>query len=226
MDDRILFILGAGASFDSGIPTFRGVGSDKNKNHEKILIPQNLETQKGRQNMWEFLLSLFEKISNAKPGPTYIKLKEFVEKYPKSFIVTQNVDGLVNFVSKENVEIHGNFKTMKCDECNIILPFCLENQKCKCGLYCRSCIVLYSERLSFNKTMCVDKFLKKKPKYVVVIGTTLQFPYLMKWISKAKRNQAKIIHINPDPTYSVLSNEIWFCENACCGLVSLEKYIA
>ncbi len=63
------------------------------------------------------------------------------------------------------------------------------------------------------------KLSKKFYKYVIIIGTTLQFPYLNKLKNNPKCRYAKIIHINPDDNYDIIKkNEIWIKETSYDGL--------
>jgi NAD-dependent SIR2 family protein deacetylase len=46
--------------------------------------------------------------------------------------------------------------------------------------------------------------------YVIVIGTTLQFPYLRKRIiNKAKSRGAHVIHVNPERPQPLKDGETW-----------------
>ncbi len=61
---------------------------------------------------------------------------------------------------------------------------------------------------------------KKFYKYVLVIGTTLQFGYLKTFVENAKRRFAKVIHINPDKNYmsNVRDNEYWIKMDSESGI--------
>lgn len=48
------------------------------------------------------------------------------------------------------------------------------NYKYCCRMMCKPCVILYNENLNEKNIHNVYK-LKKKPKYLVVIGTTMQF---------------------------------------------------
>lgn len=105
---------------------------------------------------------------------------------------------------------------------------------------CRPNITLIGEQLNLN--LSVSK--RTKFDYVLVIGTTLQFPYLRKIISNAKQKGAKIVHVNPDECYNdkyevknpyldqyrkpkmdsnVRKKEIWICKNSYEGLVQFNE---
>lgn len=207
MKKNILFILGAGASADSGLPTYLG----KNglyKNNEKYVDILNIDNN--LDNIWNFD-PFYEKIINNTPGITYEKLKYLLEKYNESHFITQNIDGYIKSLNTENfIELHGNYNEMICD--NKHINEYSTNHICKiCNELCRPNILLYGEDLKQNKVEKIMKFVRSKPKYIVVIGSSLQIPYLRFFINKTKQRGSKVIHINPDPNYinSIGKNEKW-----------------
>jgi NAD-dependent deacetylase len=77
MSKSIFFILGAGASTDSNLPTYRGDGGFYENTSIK---PENVLTytplQQNPKTVWDFITPLYQKIQQSRPGPTYDKLKE------------------------------------------------------------------------------------------------------------------------------------------------------
>lgn len=220
MSDCIFFLLGAGASFDSGLPTYRGPEGLYNE----VKDPENLlNVESPLETVWNFLIPLFEKIKETQPGPTYELIKELGKKYPNSFLFTQNIDGHAFHTELPVVEMHGNWSKMFCTMCDIKVDIDPKNRNCICGGKYKPDIVLYGQGLPEKKVTTVHQFIKRHPKYVIVIGTTLQFPYLRQFITKAKMREAKVIHINPDDNYSknVMFNELWIKLPSKEGLVKL-----
>lgn len=98
------WILGAGASIDSGLPVYRGPNG----------IYKNINDR-------EALTELLDKIKVSKPGHTYTLIKKYSP--PNSFILTQNIDGFAYTTDLEIVEIHTS-RTNSCEEVtldNIVL---------------------------------------------------------------------------------------------------------
>ena len=203
-----LFILGAGASADSGLPVYRGNGTD----------PENyLSLSSSMNTVWDYLTPLYEAIKSHTPGPTYDALKRF----PDSLILTQNIDRYALSTGIKTVEIHGVHDSMSCKSCKKKVVTDLSKRKCECGGDYRPDITLYGEDLDPLKCHEVYCFIAwSKPKRVVIIGTSIQFGYLKEFIHKAKQHGAKIIHINPDPNYAenVGYNEIWHKVPAVDGM--------
>jgi len=110
-----LIILGAGASVDSGMGTYRGKfdedGKEKYYKFDEDNIQNNpmhvsaLKDPERRKDMWNHIRKIAEDVEKANIGPTYIKLQELCGKYDKIFILTQNIDGLIFKVDLPNAEI-------------------------------------------------------------------------------------------------------------------------
>lgn len=231
----MFFILGAGASRDSGLPTYRGAGGIYN-NIEDVstkLNVCNVYREDKLLELWSFLHPLYEQIKVNKPGRTYELIAKLAALHPYSAILTQNIDGYCHSVGVPFIEIHGTYKTMTCMKCYTRLPsdsgnpycdFCCDSEfayDCSKEI-CRPDIILFGEDL--NKKDVRRAYLQvKHNKYIVVIGTTLEFPYLRTFISKGKMKGAKVIHINPDPEYGskIRNGEIWIQKTAADGLEDL-----
>ena len=220
--DCVFLILGAGASKDSGLQTYRGKGGyyeGKEYNVETILSTSN-----PLENIWTFLKPLYEEISKHSPGKTYDLIKKLGKVYPKSFILTQNIDGYALSTGLPVVELHGTAKTMTCFGCNKSKPSNPDDYLCECGKGYRPDVVLFGEKLSQPKVQEIYSLIKRRPNYVLIIGTSLQFAYLRTFVTKAKQRGAIIIHINPDESYTdnVRKREMWYDVPASEGL---EKFL-
>lgn len=223
---RLAFLLGAGASVDSGLPTYRGMGGLYNQGNvqpEEVLNATSFRQDPKR--VWDFLLPLYDKYKEAQPGPTYQQLKKLTDKYP-SFILTQNVDGFVTQLTSHVVELHGNMHSAYCALCGQKSEVTSEPPQCtKCNKLMRPNIVLFGENLKIQDTEQAGKFIKSHPTHFIIIGTGLHFPYLRNLVNRAKHRGAKVIHINPDPNYiaNVKLGEEWLPVDSYKGLVTLEE---
>lgn len=220
----IFFILGAGASSDSGLPTYRGEDGlyDDDSTPEILLTPRNLYTHP--ESVWRFLNPLYSMIQQHTPGPTYQKIAEIIQEHPHSFLLTQNIDGYATNLNLPVIEMHGSHKTMTCVGCGSSIPTDFDKFRCDCGGWYRPDVVLFEESLPKKSVQEVYYLLKKRrPKYVLVIGTSMQFPYLRVFIDKAKKRGAKVIHINPDPNYHGHDGKELFIQKN--GVEGLEEFI-
>lgn len=86
----IFWILGAGASLDSGLPIYRG--------------PQGIYQDLKNINDPAVLDALIEKIQQGAPGETYKYIQDISPE--GSFILTQNIDGYALSTGLDVVEMH------------------------------------------------------------------------------------------------------------------------
>lgn len=213
---NVLFILGSGSSVDSGLFTYR----DSNKYNNIATLDDDVDT------IWEKLLPIFCKAKECNClSNTYKIINDIMLKNPNSYILTQNIDGLIKQIKTENIiELHGNINYMKCKKCNLYVETDVNKKYCICSERYYPMVTLYGETLTFN----LGRTLKKPYKYVLVIGTSLQFQYLRDIINKCKSKGSKVIHINPDFYYNTVirKNEIFIQKNAYEGLLEfVEKFM-
>ena len=214
----MLVILGAGASSDSGLPTYQ------NSTVKPDTVLNRLTLSRDPARVWSFLSPLLQPVT---PGPTYQALKLYMELTglydDQIMVVNQNVDGLATlYLSGQVMEIHGNVHRSSCLSCDWFGPTNdlvskkldvidietqaddMETHLCpKCNRTCRPDIVLYRETPLCQEA--IMKFIKTQitaSSEVLVIGTSLQLPYLRVWINKAKQRGTSVIHLNTDPNYN------------------------
>jgi NAD-dependent deacetylase len=116
-------LTGAGMSVESGIPPFRGPGGLWTKYGEPPMNGYQIflaDPKKG----WEDRIrrqddELWRPLRVAKPNPGHIALAELEAIDVLRFLITQNVDDLHRQAGhKALAEIHGNWKLIRCIECN------------------------------------------------------------------------------------------------------------
>jgi NAD-dependent deacetylase len=123
---KISFLVGAGLSAQSGIPTFRGkdgywVSGSKNYKAEEIgtLRMFNLASKE----VWKWFLYRKSVTEKAKPNPSHFLLKEIEDNLGEQFaLISQNVDSLHKKAGnslERTFLIHGDFDFVRCgDECS------------------------------------------------------------------------------------------------------------
>lgn len=128
----ITFLVGAGISAESGIPTFRGkdgfwVSGSKNYKAEEIGTFNMF--CKDPKEVWKWYLYRKSITDQAIPNTSHIKLKEIEDLLQDRFaLISQNVDSLhkkARSSEKRTYLIHGDFDYVRCsDECGTELyPF-------------------------------------------------------------------------------------------------------
>jgi NAD-dependent SIR2 family protein deacetylase len=185
---RILFILGSGASVDAGLFTYRGHNS----------VPSTIAyTTDSTPIVEEKLRGLQDRLRSVPDGlsPTYALVQAIVDRCPGSVILTQNIDGLVRRIQNaEYIELHGNVNETVCPVCGAL------NAGVHCQQSPRPNVVLIGDTLpEYPRT---KRIVKRSYDYVLIIGTTLEFPYLRRLIGVPKGYGARIVHVNPDPDYA------------------------
>jgi len=122
---KVSFLVGAGLSAESGIPTFRdkdGFWTSGSKNY----TPQEIGTKKmfdvNANEVWRWFLYRFSLIQDSKQNDGHVFLSKVEQLLPSRFsLISQNVDGL-HFKPESFIKnlflIHGDLRFMRCsDEC-------------------------------------------------------------------------------------------------------------
>lgn len=122
---KISFLVGAGISAESGIPTFRGkdgywVSGSKNYKAEEIGTFKMFSF--ASREVWKWFLYRKSITEKARPNQSHFMLKEIEGKLENQFaLISQNVDSLHRRAGNSEERtylIHGDFDFVRCgDEC-------------------------------------------------------------------------------------------------------------
>lgn len=151
---KISFFTGAGISAESGIPTFRG-----NDGIWKKFKPDELANFKAFVRspamVWEWYEHRRQIITECKPNPGHLAIKQLEEKYSVT-VITQNIDNLHNRAGSSIVlELHGNIMKNYCIDCAKRYDHQVElspnkTPRCSCGGLIRPDVVWFGENLPFG----------------------------------------------------------------------------
>lgn len=196
---------GAGISVESGISSFRGEDGLW-KTHDPIFIEIEYFKKKPLQSWIKIKEVFYDMLQRAEPNIAHIMLARMEKRSFIETIITQNIDNLHQKAGSKFVyEIHGTTQTLSCTECsseydlsfadlNFLPPTCFV-----CKGILKPDIVFFNEPLppfalkrSTDETFKADVF--------VIIGTNAEVYPANDLPLKAKKNGAKIIEINVQPT--------------------------
>ena len=111
---NIFVLTGAGISAESGVPVFQGTDWRGHSHYELA----NIEAWRhDPQLVWEYYSERRARARDAKPNPAHIALAESEQSkaFARSFLCTQNVDGLHEAAGSQNVvHVHGKLFQSKC----------------------------------------------------------------------------------------------------------------
>ncbi len=195
---------GAGMSTESGLPDFRSAAKGLWKMKDPSQYASIDALYNNRKEFTEFYRIRIENLLKHEPHKGHYILADLEKKGIVKSIITQNVDGYHKKAGSENVmELHGRLYELFCLSCRASYP-CeryLEEGgvQCRCGGFIRPSVVLFGEGLpedamdkAYKETMKADLF--------IVLGSSLQVSPANQYPLIAKRNGAKLVIINMEPT--------------------------
>jgi NAD-dependent deacetylase len=118
---RVACLSGAGISYESGIPTFRGKGGlweryDPETYANVQGLTQFFQTQS--EKVVDFVIDFYSVLLKAKPNPAHEVLAILEKENILKSIITQNIDNLHQEAGSKNViELHGNAFRIRCMRC-------------------------------------------------------------------------------------------------------------
>lgn len=201
----VVAVTGAGASEESGIPTFRGEEGiwTKYPPEEFATIDAYLENP---AKIWQFWRELLAEFSQCKPNPGHFALAELERLGILKGVVTQNIDGLHQAAGSQVViEYHGNAGAVRCLDCSATKPIDPANMdrlppRCPvCRGLMKPDVVLFGEMIP-PEPMFRSEALVQACDVLIVVGTSAQaFPAAALPFA-AKQHGAYIIECNTELT--------------------------
>ena len=207
---RTVAFTGAGISTESGIPDFRSPGGIWSK-MQPIEFGDFVASAEMRRESWRRKMVIDHDFKQAQPNRGHRALSALVERGICSSIITQNIDGLhqASGVGDDRVvELHGNSTYAACLTCRtryelgpIFQAFERDETLpvCTCGGLVKTATISFGQAMpaaemdrAEEETLACDLFLAMGSSLVVYPAAA--FPML------AKRNGAKLVIINREPT--------------------------
>lgn len=209
---NIVCLTGAGASAESGVPTFR----DAQTGLWSQFDPEELASQAGFAAdpglVWQWYMMRLDMVEEADPNAGHINLA-LISTIPLQFtLITQNVDDLHERSGIHAVlHLHGNIARFRCNDCRAEHQLTKEDRSADEPPFCQICgglvrpdVVWFGEMLPRDAITLAEQAIRRCD-LLIVIGTSgIVYPAAMLPI-EAKRAGAFVVDINPQygPTAEV-----------------------
>lgn len=208
----ITLFVGAGVSVSSGIPTFRGAGTDKYfQGHYPVYLSSIKGLAEYPKIAWQYYQHIYELVKKAEPNIAHRTLVDFQKQVIKRRVVTLNLlttnyDGLINRAGGEVQELHGNISTAVCSVCKTIYSMDKINLNelpplCDCGNILQPNIVLLDALIKKQHyDLCVNA--TRGCSIYIAIGTSGVNCHSYGFMKAVKlRPNTTLIEINPRPSH-------------------------
>jgi NAD-dependent deacetylase len=211
--ERIVVLTGAGISTDSGIPDFRGPNGvwTKNPGAEKTAtLSHYMSNRDVRKQAWRNRVE--SPMWESEPNIGHLAIVELERRGKLLALITQNVDGLhlkAGTDPSRLIEVHGNTREVVCMQCGETAPMHRALDRVRAGEEdppCRSCGgILKSATISFGQALVEHDLIRadtaaRECDLLLAIGSTLGVYPVAGVVPIAKRNGARIVIINAEPT--------------------------
>ncbi len=203
--DRVVVLTGAGVSAESGVPTFRDAQSGLWQQYNPEDLATTAAFEREPELVWNWYAWRRELLSTVEPNAGHRALVEMERRSAAFTLITQNVDGLHTRAGNEHLlELHGNIGRVKCFHENEIVSDWKESEQVpppcpRCGGPLRPDVVWFGESLpedilqaAFDAARSCDLLFSVGTSSLVQPAASL--PY------EAKRNEAKVVEVNPERT--------------------------
>src|SRR3954464_8508152 len=211
--DGVTVLTGAGISTDSGIPDFRGPNGVWTKNpaaEKTATLSHYMSNPDVRRQAWKNRVE--SPIWDAEPNVGHRALVELERRGKVIALITQNVDGLHLEAGSDPetlIEVHGNTREVVCMQCDERAPMERALDRVRNGEEdppCRTCGgILKSATISFGQNLVEHDLIRadhaaRSCDLLLAVGSTLAVYPAAGVVPIAKRNGARIVIINAEPT--------------------------
>jgi NAD-dependent deacetylase len=219
--NHVVVLTGAGASAESGVPTFRDAltGLWANFNPEDLATPEALDRDPALVSRWYDA----RRVDAAKcvPNAGHVALVELQRRIPRFTLLTQNVDRLHQRAgSTDVIELHGSLAAWRCTGCGEELEetgpaFAEHPPRCdRCGAARRPGVVWFGEMLPEAALAAAEAAAAACDVFLSVGTSSVVYP-AAGLAEQARRAGAKLIEVNPVATPS--SGGMDLCLRGTCG---------
>jgi len=210
---RAIVFSGAGLSTESGIPDFRSPGGVWDRyNPEDFYFQNFLASENSREKYWQMATEMWEPIKKAQPNPAHLAISELEKLGKLDCVITQNIDGLhfrAGNSEEKVIQLHGTAIFVSCLSCQKRYDRDEIQERIKKGQkapHCDDCGgLLKPATISFGQSMPEKETQEAYHRssicdLFIVVGSSLVVQPAASMPLVAKRNGARLVIINRDPT--------------------------
>jgi NAD-dependent deacetylase len=202
---------GAGISTESGIPDFRSPGGIWTR-MAPIDFRDFVGSAEMRREAWRRRFAMEESFATATPNAGHKAIAALVADGRVSYVITQNIDNLhqdSGVPEHRIIEIHGNTRYAKCLTCGArmeLAPIRAHFEKHGDPPDCPFCGgIVKTATISFGQTMPEREMARAEEAALacdlfLVLGSSLVVYPAAGFPTLAKRNGARLVIINREPT--------------------------
>jgi NAD-dependent deacetylase len=210
---KMVVFTGAGLSTESGIPDFRSPGGLWDRyNPEDFYFQNFISSEASREKYWRMATEMYEPMKQAQPNLAHRAIADLERLGKLDCVITQNIDGL-HFKAGNSpakiIELHGTAMHVSClncrkrynrDEIQKRIAGGVKAPTCDaCGGHLKPATISFGQSMperetqeAYHRSSLCDLFM--------VIGSSLVVHPAASMPPVAKRNGAKLVIINRDPT--------------------------
>jgi NAD-dependent deacetylase len=208
---RIVVFTGAGISTESGIPDFRSPGGVWSR-MKPIYFQDFIASEDARRESWTRAFSGAAGWTGKAPNAGHMAVARLIGVGRARSVITQNVDNLhqASGIGDDKViELHGNASYATCLDCGERHELAeLKGPFLETGTppHCRTCgDIVKTATISFGQPMPVGPMQRARSETVqcdlfLVLGSSLVVQPAAGFPATAKRNGARLVIINREPT--------------------------
>ena len=211
--DRVVALVGAGISTDSGIPDFRGpkgLWTLNPKSERMSDISYYVNDAEVRALAWQSRLE--HPAWTAQPNAGHLALVELENRGRLAAIITQNIDGLQQLAGSDPakvIEVHGTVREVVCLSCSYGAPMQVALDRVKAGETdprCPACGgILKSATISFGQSLVpevIDRAFAEAAEcdLMLCVGSTLTVYPVAMLPETATGSGARVVTINGEET--------------------------
>lgn len=229
---NLVVFTGAGVSAESGVPTFRDALTGLWERFDPMQLATPQAFLQDPELVWGWYEWRRQLLLKAQPNPAHLAIAKMQQLVGNFCLITQNVDNLHEQAGSTNVlHLHGSMFEPRCFDCAQPYTFSSAPEmaqeekrtppKCtNCSGMVRPGVVWFGEALPEQQFDLAHKAAAQADVFLAVGTSGVVQPAAM-LPELALRNNATVIHVNPDASHSGRNNEYAIAAPAGVALPAL-----